>query len=124
MSRIKRALIRRDRALTFMEKLENESENVSLNIKERLTFLFKDIPSKKIGAIPSNFKTNNYEWETICIGARIASMTGIWEIHVQDLENYLPSIDLQTFKCRWERYRTDASKDATDFLKLLCLSSV
>lgn len=124
MSRIKRALIRRDKAWTLMEKLEKNPENAYLNIKERLTLLFKDIPSEKIGTIPKNFKTKNYEWQTICIAARIASISGIWDLNVQELEHYLPSIDLRTFKHNWEQYRQDTSKDATDFLSLLRLAAV
>lgn len=124
MSRIPRALIRRDRAWCFMEKLEEDEENTSLNIKQRLTELFKDIPSEKIGPVPPNLQKKNYEWHAICIGARIASIAGIWDVPVQDLEKYLPSIEYRTFKHNWEQLRKNNLKDAHDFLKLLNMSVV
>ena len=57
MSRLSRAIVRRDKAYQLLESVESQDqETQQLNHMDRLTAILRDIDPNKIGPIPKNFK--------------------------------------------------------------------
>lgn len=123
MSRLSRAVARRDIAWKLCTKLENtEQTHHPLSVTEELTKIMSDIPANKIGGLPGSTIKLSIVWETIGIVAKIASITGLWELPVGSIRSYLPPNDkhwLETFRARWALIRTSPSKNVLDFLELL-----
>lgn len=125
MSRLSRSIVRRDKAYQLLESVESEDhERQQLNHIDRLTAILKDIDPKKIGPIPKNFKKREPVWETICVVAKIASVTGIWTVNSKELQEYLPVSKHEIFREKWNEIKANPAADALDFLNLLTLNNV
>lgn len=123
MSRLSRAVARRDIAWKLLNKVDNLEQDLRpLSVAEDLTKILDDIPAKKIGALPNSTSKLSMEWETIGTVAKIASITGLWELPNNSVRSYLPTNDkhwLETFRARWALVQSSTSKNVTDFLELL-----
>ena len=74
MSRMKRAVVRRDKALGLLASVESESASL-VSLPKQLTALLKDIPAKKL-EFPLNGSKTSLEWQTIDIVCNIDIQTG------------------------------------------------
>lgn len=129
MSRLSRAVARRDLAWKLHDKVKNpEKDQQPLSVTEDLTKILRDIPVAKIGILPTQFSYRpSAEWETIAIVARIASMTHLWSVPIGSIHSYFPPNDKQwlvTFRTRWTVVKESPSKNVIDFLELLTSGSV
>ena len=125
MSRLSRAIVRRDKAYQLLESVESEDhETQQLNHMDILTTILRDIDPNKIGPIPKNFKKRSHIWETICVVAKIASITGMWTQDNKDIQEYLPDMRHEIFRAKWNEIKANINSDALDFLNLLQLNSV
>lgn len=125
MSRLSRAIVRRDKAYQLLGTVESEDqERQQLNHMDRLTAILRDIDPNKIGPIPKNFKKRNPVWETICVVAKIASITDIWTVASKDIQEYLPVGKHELFREKWNEIKANPAADALDFLNILKLNNV
>lgn len=122
MSRLSRAVARRDIAWKLHSKVETpEKDRHPLSVAEELTSILRDIPIAKIGALPQG-RRPSAEWETIAVVAKIASMTELWSVPVGSVQSYFPTNDqhwLETFRARWTLVKDVPSTTVVDFLELL-----
>jgi hypothetical protein len=124
MSRLSRAMVRRDKALTLCEMVSlADCDRQPLSVSEDLTKILRDIPVEKIGALPNSASEKpSFEWETIGVVAKIASITSLWETPIGSIHSYFPHNSkewLQTFRTRWQLVKDTPSNTVTDFLKLM-----
>jgi hypothetical protein len=125
MSRLSRAVARRDMAWKLHSKVANPApDRQPLSVAAELTSLLRDIPISTIGAPPQG-RRPSAEWETIAVVAKIASMTELpgWSVPVGPLHSYFPPTDKEwgeeTFRARWTLVKDVPSKTVVDFLTLL-----
>ena len=123
MSRLSRAIGRRDKAISLMIMLEsNHEDNKPLFLTSDLTRLLRDIPAAKIGALARTSGKLSPEWETIAVVARCASIVELWDTPVGTIQSYIPvkdSIHVDTLKGQWSLFKEDNSKDVLGYLQLL-----
>lgn len=123
MSRLSRAVGRRDKATSLMTTLESTNEDSQpLSVASDLTRLLRDIPSSKIGALPLPKTKLSPEWETIAVVARCASLIELWDTPVGDLRSYIPAQDtvhVDTLQGQWRLFKEDPSKEVLEYLQLL-----
>ncbi len=121
MSRLKRDIVRRDKAFQIMQQIESGlEEQCPLDLEKKLTLILKDIPSHRI-KLPE--KKLSKEWETIAIVYRIASLTELHDKPVLSLDEYIYKNRnykwLTSFRAKWQSYREHSGKTYKDFLKEL-----
>ena len=123
MSRLSRAVGRRDKATSLMMSLESNIEDSKpLTVEHDLTRLLRDIPASKIGALPLFKSKLSPEWETIAVVARCASLVELWDTPVATIRSYIPvqdTVNVDMLKGQWELFKDDSSKDVLDYLRLL-----
>ena len=123
MSRLSRAVGRRDKAASLMMSLESNTEDSKpLNVEHDLTLLLRDIPASKIGALPLLKTKLSPEWETIAVVARCASLVELWDTPVATIRSYIPvqdTVNVDILKGHWQLFKEDSSKDVLDYLRLL-----
>lgn len=128
MSRLSRAVGRRDKAISLMMALESANEDRKpLSVASDLTRLLRDIPSAKIGALPLPKTKLSPEWETIAVVARCASLIELWDTPVGDLRSYIPAPDtvhVDAVKGQWKLFKEDTSKEVLEYLQLLAPSAL
>ncbi len=106
MSRIRRNIIRRDRAYTLLTQLESEhSELLSTDVESKLLAILRDIPSNKFQSKSSP------EWETFECVFKAAHLLGIVNTEVDDM-------DLSHFRQVWKIVRKNKSSKLIDFLNV------
>ena len=124
MSRLKRDIVRRDKAFQIMQQIESGlEEQCPLDLEKKLTLILKDIPSHRI-KLPE--KKLSKEWETIAIVCRIASLTELHDKPVLSLDEYIYKNRnykwLTSFRAKWRTHRENSGKTYKDFLKELELN--
>lgn len=107
MSRIRRNIIRRDRAYTLLTKLESElSELLSTDTELKLLAILRDIPSNKFQSKSSP------EWETFGIVFKSAHLLGIVNTETAD------DMELTQFRQVWKNIRKNKTSRLIDFLNV------
>ena len=123
MSRLSRAIGRRDKAHAVMALLESNLGDIKpLCLASDLTCLLRDIPASKIGAVPQSSAKLSPEWETIAVVARCVSYVELWDTPVGTIRSYIPakdSVNVNSLKDQWLLFKEDSSKDVLDYLQLL-----
>ena len=128
MSRLSRAVGRRDKARHLMMTLESTNEDSKpLSVASDLTRLLRDIPSSKIGDLPHPKTKLSPEWETIAVVARCASLIELWDTPLGDVPSYIPApgtVHVDTLKGQWKLFKEDTSKEVLEYLQLLAPSAL
>ncbi len=104
MSRIRRNIIRRDRAYALLVQLQH-SELLSTDTESKLLAILRDIPSNKF------LSKSSPEWETFECVFKSAHLLGIVNTEVDDME-------LTHFRQVWKIVRKHKSSKLIDFLNI------
>ncbi len=121
MSRIRRHVVRRDKARSFMDMLEHADEDTRpLDAEKTLLKILKDIPAK---AIRETSKQSPYEWETIHLVMQSAFVVDIISEDMQDISAYFP-LNLHYFRSEWLRLQKNKLATIHDYKQLLSRHSI
>ena len=116
MSRLRRNIVRRDRACALCEKAQ---EKQLLNIEPKLVAILKDIPSSAF----VHCKKTNPEWDTLFYVAKTATLSELWDTNIDSVEQIMPKNDtvlINVFRNNWDvckRKNTTCVKDFLDLIK-------
>ena len=107
MSRIRRNIIRRDRAYTLLTQIESEHSGLlSTDTESKLLAILRDIPSNKFQSKSSP------EWETFACVFKAANLIGIVNTEAAD------DMELLHFRQVWKIVRKNKSSQLIDFLNV------
>ena len=115
MSRLKRNIVRRDKALHLYEMVQ---EKQLLNIEPRLVALLKDIPANAF----KNARKSTPEWQTLAYVAQTATMSGLWDIQIDTVQQVMPENEETTvrdFRNDWAICKQKTPLRIADFLDLI-----
>lgn len=104
MSRIRRNVVRRERAYTLLTQLE--SELLPLDVESKLLAILRDIPSNDFESKSSP------EWETFECVFKAAHVLGIVNTEVAD------EMELTHFRQVWKTIRKNKRSKLIDFLNV------
>ena len=108
MSKLSRAVKRRELSLNMLKSIEQDLEEVPLTFHDKMTKILADIPVDKLH--------RNHEFETVSIVGRCASLAGIWSGAVADIQQC--NVD-KHFKNRWKTIKDRPESTVVDFLDIL-----
>ena len=108
MSKLSRAVKRRDISADMLKKIEQDLEEVPLTFHDKMTKILRDIPVDRLH--------KNHEFETVAIIARSANLAGIWSGAVADIQQC--NVD-KHFKNRWRTVKDRPESTVVDFLDIL-----
>lgn len=108
---LRRNIVRRDKAFSFLEKLKGAEENHPVNVEKVLCFILKDIPSQAFQ------KKMSPEWETIALVCEAAALVGLGGPSLTEVHLYIPS-DLQGFASKWLQLQSKRNVSLTDYFNL------
>jgi len=108
MSKLSRAVKRRDISADMLKKIEQDLEEVPLTFHDKMTKILADIPVDRLH--------KNHEFETVAIIARSANLAGIWSGAVADIQQC--NVD-KHFKNRWRTVKDRPESTVVDFLDIL-----
>ena len=115
MSRLKRNIVRRDKALTLYEMAQ---ESQLLNVEPRLLALLKDIPANAF----KHARKPTPEWQTLAYVAQTATMSGLWDIQIDTVQQVMPENEettVRNFRNDWAICKQKTPLRITDFLDLI-----
>ena len=113
MSKLSRAVKRRELSLNMLKSIEQDLEEVPLTFHDKMTKILRDIPVDKLH--------KKHEFETVAIIARCSSLSGIW---YGDLKTVAEHREMQCevdehFKNRWKIIKENPSATIVDYLNIL-----
>jgi|TARA_B110000879_G_C10878516_1_gene395820 hypothetical protein len=113
MSKLSRAVKRRDISADILKKIEQDLEEVPLSFHEKMTKILLDIPVDRLH--------KKHEFETVAIIGRCASLSGIWYGELKTVAEHQEmqcNVD-KHFKNRWRTVKENPSATVVDFLDIL-----
>ena len=113
MSKLSRAVKRRDISADMLKKIEQNIESVPLSFHEKMTKILIDIPIDNLH--------KDHEFETVAIIARSASLSGIWSGELKTVAEHREmqcEVD-EHFKNRWKIIKENPSATILDYLNIL-----
>ena len=113
MSKLSRAVKRRDISADMLKKIEQNIESVPLSFHEKMTKILIDIPIDNLH--------KDHEFETVAIIARSASLSGIWSGELKTVVEHQQmqcEVD-EHFKNRWKIIKENPSATIVDYLDIL-----
>jgi len=113
MSKLSRAVKRRDISADMLKKIEQNLEDVPLTFHDKMTKILRDIPVDRLH--------KKHEFETVAIIARCSSLSGIWYGAVADIQQ--SNVD-KHFKNRWKTVKDRPESTVVDFLEILELTKL
>lgn len=115
MSRLRRNIVRRDRACTLCEKAQDKQ---ILNVEPKLIAFLQDIPSSAF----EHAKKPTPEWETFFYVAKTATLAGLWDMELDSVEQVMPRDDeviMNAFRNHWDACKQDKATSIQHFLDLI-----
>lgn len=117
MSQLKRNIVRRDKAYTILQQLQNHDDQLPLlKIEQTLLAIIKDIPVKKM-KISAKMTP---EWQTLTYVATSATLAELWDAPIDSVQ--IPENNPVTFKRFQKKWRICQKKQNVtliDFLNLV-----
>ena len=113
MSKLSRAVKRRDISADILKKIEQDLEEVPLTFCRKMTKILADIPVDRLH--------KNHEFETVAIIARSANLAGIWYGELKTVAEHQEmqgNVD-KHFKNRWRTVKDRPESTVVDFLDIL-----
>ena len=113
MSKLSRAVKRRDISADMLKKIEQNIESVPLSFHEKMTKILIDIPIDNLH--------KDHEFETVAIIARCSSLSGIWPGELKTVVEHQQmqcEVD-EHFKNRWKIIKENPSATIVDYLNIL-----
>ena len=113
MSKLSRAVKRRDISADILKKIEQDLEEVPLSFHEKMTKILLDIPVDRLH--------KKHEFETVAIIGRCASLSGIWYGELKTVAEHQEmqgNVD-KHFKNRWRTIKDRPESTVVDFLDIL-----
>ena len=113
MSKLSRAVKRRDISADMLKKIEQNIESVPLSFHEKMTKILLDIPVDRLH--------KKHEFETVAIIGRCASLSGIWYGELKTVAEHQEmqcNVD-KHFKNRWRTVKDRPESTVVDFLDIL-----
>ena len=113
MSKLSRAVKRRDISADILKKIEQDLEEVPLSFHEKMTKILLDIPVDRLH--------KKHEFETVAIIGRCASLSGIWYGELKTVAEHQEmqgNVD-KHFKNRWRTVKDRPESTVVDFLDIL-----
>ena len=113
MSKLSRAVKRRDISADMLKKIEQNIESVPFTFHDKMYKILADIPIDNLHL--------NHEFETVSIMARCASLAGIWPGELKTVAQHQQmqgNVD-DHFKNRWKIVKENPSANVVDYLNIL-----
>lgn len=113
MSRLKRNIVRRDRACVLYERAK---ESRLLNVERSLIALLRDIPCLSFTASAKPTP----EWHTLSYVAQTAALCGLWDTDIRSVEQVMVSdANIDKFQHRWAVVKQKTPCNIVDFLNIV-----
>jgi len=112
MSKLSRAVKRRDISADMLKKIEQNLEDVPLTFHDKMTKILRDIPVDRLH--------KKHEFETVAIIARCSSLSGIWYGELKTVAEHREkqgNVD-KHFKNRWRTVKDRPESTVVDFLDI------
>lgn len=113
MSKLSRAVKRRDISADMLKKIEQNIESVPFTFHDKMSKILADIPIDKLH--------KDLEFETVAIIARSATLAGIWSGELKTVAQHQQmqgNVD-DHFRNRWKIVKENPSANIDAYLNLM-----